>query len=226
MRSVATRRCPPAAAADSRRRRRRHASISTAVPPGKAKVLCPRQPGLASQPEREHPSEPARCATLAIVRSLPANDRRRRWLSCAAEPAEPGLPGIADGGHVAHDRRPRSARPACCCLRRASLSRPARPVRPFCADLRSVRPSALRRGTAPAGRGPYHHRLPRPVRARVRGSRRLGDQPWRPDPLVSMAGRPQPGRDARAGAALAKWISGSAPDLRTLPEELWQIGVA
>jgi hypothetical protein len=26
-------------------------------------------------------------------------------------------------------------------------------------------------------------------------------------------------------AALAAWISGPAPDLRTLPEELWRIGV-
>jgi hypothetical protein len=29
---------------------------------------------------------------------------------------------------------------------------------------------------------------------------------------------------ARA-AALAAWISGSAPDLKTLPEDLWRIGV-
>jgi hypothetical protein len=52
------------------------------------------------------------------------------------------------------------------------------------------------------------------------GTSRAGELCWAGRPagvgLVEMPAR---------AAALAAWISGSAPDLKTLPEDLWRIGV-
>jgi hypothetical protein len=52
------------------------------------------------------------------------------------------------------------------------------------------------------------------------GTSRVGQLRWAGRPAgIGLAEMP-----ARA-AALAAWISGSAPDLKTLPEDLWRTGV-
>ena len=119
-----------------------------------------------------------------------------------ARPAQPVLPAAACAG------------PRCRALRDPSVATSGPCGRLLCEAVR--RPGAVLTSTGclgPCERGSGA--------AVGWGTSRGGHIRWSARPTsLSLVGLPE------RAAARAAWIFGPAPDLRTLPEELWRIGVA